>query len=67
MKNLHQVHFWVSKDDYEFLAREAAESNETVSTLLRRLLRHHRIHSDRTTGGTTIGAARDTGAIDENH
>lgn len=65
MKNLHQVHFWVSEDDYEFLVRQAAESNETVSTLLRRLLRHHRAHSDRAASGKTVGTSRETGGPHE--
>ena len=65
MKNLHQVHFLASKEDYEFLIRQAEERNETVSTLLRRMLRHHRIHGVRVIdGGPASG--REGGETNDN-
>lgn len=39
----HQIHLWVSTPEYEWLKLAATETDETVSSLVRRVLRRHRL------------------------
>ena len=39
----HQIHFWVSPRDYHFLRTWAIEEDDTISSLLRQLVRDTRM------------------------
>ena len=48
MRQHRQIHLWVSESDYLLLHEQAAEEQDSVSAILRRLIRNerHRIRDD---------------------
>lgn len=46
----HQIHFWLSASDYQFVRDLAEAEDETVTALLRRLIKVMRAKHEGTTG-----------------
>ena len=50
----HQIHIWLSEHQYAWLRREADESDQTVSAVVRRLVNLHRTHLTRASSRDAI-------------
>ena len=62
MRQHRQIHLWISESDYLLLHEQAAEEQDSVSAILRRLIRNerHRIRDDGQRGPSQA-AVVDTG------
>lgn len=41
-KRSRQVHMWLTEGEYSWLKSEASESDDTISAVIRRIIRAHR-------------------------